>query len=409
MIFGENSFAKLKTGILDIAKSSLGDVVEMLEAHGLKVSEVVAAANKLIPIITGEDVTVDNLLGDLLGQNDFVLNVYIMQNSNRPLLDVINEMIQAPEGEEFTVAMLEEFIDTVGESNLYSFIDDLLGVGEINGKSFEEFVSGIVQSVLDSLSVTVETDNIGIVKSVSVSLGEVAVKNLFEAAITDFTIITGYVSDVDYNGFINEVKELSGGIRLTKNIIDQIFPDAEKTYYGSIKQVIVEKIEHDEKIEGKDENYYTKYITTRTRIETYSFEPNLMMDLYSDCGNWYRVELVCKYYCVEEYSEVAKRYENGELVDEREVGKSVMKTVIRIRYRLCTIRRSISTKSSTSNHLLTAVTSITTLKTSRSLKMLSVATPNGVKDISIATSAADATYYISATDIMKKPGTSFLT
>ena len=230
---------------------------------------------------------------------------------------MINEMIQAPEGEEFTVAMLEEFIDTVGESNLYSFIDDLLGIGEINGKSFEEFVSGIVQSVLDSLSVTVETDNIGIVKSVSVSLGEVAVKNLFEAAITDFTIITGYVSDVDYNGFINEVKELSGGIRLTKNIIDQIFPDAEKTYYddGSIKQVIVEKIEHDEKIEGKDENYYTKYITTRTRIETYSFEPNLMMDLYSDCGNWYRVELVCKYYCVEEYSEVAKRYENGELVD----------------------------------------------------------------------------------------------
>ncbi len=62
MIFGENSFAKLKTGILDIAKSSLGDVVEMLEAHGLKVSEVVAAANKLIPIITGEDVTVGNLL-----------------------------------------------------------------------------------------------------------------------------------------------------------------------------------------------------------------------------------------------------------------------------------------------------------------------------------------------------------
>ncbi len=325
IIFGEGSFAKLKAGILDIANSSLGDVVEMLEAHGLKVSEVVAAANKLIPIITGEDVTVDNLLGDLLGQNDFVLNVYIMQNSNRPLLDVINEMIQAPEGEEFTVAMLEEFIDTVGESNLYSFIDDLLGVGEINGKSFEEFVSGIVQSVLDSLSVTVETDNIGIVKSVSVSLGEVAVKNLFEAAITDFTIITGYVSDVDYNGFINEVKELSGGIRLTKNIIDQIFPDAEKTYYddGSIKQVIVEKIEHDEKIEGKDENYYTKYITTRTRIETYSFEPNLMMDLYSDCGNWYRVELVCKYYCVEEYSAVEKRYENGELVDEREVSKSV--------------------------------------------------------------------------------------
>ncbi|MCX4287139.1 MAG: hypothetical protein OSJ68_07640, partial [Clostridia bacterium] len=80
---------------------------------------------------------------------------YIMQNSNRPLLDVINEMIQAPEGEEFTLEMLQEYIDEIGKSNVYSLIDDMFRVGDVNGKSFEEFVSGIVQSVLDTLSVTV--------------------------------------------------------------------------------------------------------------------------------------------------------------------------------------------------------------------------------------------------------------
>lgn len=306
--------------LAELGETTLGTLLTKYEQKGISIKVLLDALNKLAVLITdGQLTTVEELIAGMTGGDMFEgATIEQMIDSMRPMTvnELVNMMMQAPEGQEVTFEMIAMML--VGSDEQPGMLEmNLVQLAEgFGGMTIDANMLGQIEGYLAILDTgfkfVISTDTTGAITKIQ-TLENIEMEGTTVKVNLEF--VPNYQLIGNYSEAIRKVEELCSKLEITTSNVDKFAVEIEKEIHGynQHEYYAIKKLNGEYEVSADDEGNvqsitFTRVVTFSTEkadltnpdvktvsnammITTVAYLQHPMISSTTDCLNWHEVSM----------------------------------------------------------------------------------------------------------------------